>query len=167
MLGSNDAPRMHPNAQLLTDFYSAFERKDGVAMAECYAKEARFSDPVFPELDAREARAMWRMFCERPGSDLAVTFDGVEADDHKGRAHWIARYTFPLTGRSVVNDIEASFDLADGKITRHRDSFDLWKWTRMALGVTGTLLGWSPIVQNKVRRQARSQLDRFMRDKNL
>jgi ketosteroid isomerase-like protein len=158
---------VHPNAQLITDFYSAFQRKDGAAMAACYAPNARFSDPVFPALDARQAGAMWRMFCERPDSDLRVEFDGVEADDERGRAHWVARYTFPPTGRSVVNSIDAELELANGKIVRHQDRFDFWKWARMALGPVGVALGWSPLVRNKVRRQARSQLERFMRENSI
>ena len=49
----------------------------------------------------------------------------------------------------------AAFRFEDGLIIDHRDSFDFWKWTRMALGVPGTLLGWSPIVQGKVRKQSK------------
>jgi hypothetical protein len=153
---------MHANAKLISDFYTAFTRKDGVAMGACYADSARFSDPVFPDLDASQVRAMWRMFCETPGSDLSVTFSGVEADDASGRAHWDAHYTFGLTKRQVENSIDASFELLDGKIVRHIDRFDFWKWTRMALGTPGVLLGWTPIVQGKVRRQARARLDAFI-----
>ena len=34
----------------------------------------------------------------------------------------------------------------------------------MALGFTGTALGWSPIVRNQVRSTAVRSLDRFVRD---
>ena len=33
-------------------FYAAFDRRDGDAMAACYARGARFSDPAFGELRA-------------------------------------------------------------------------------------------------------------------
>ena len=151
---------MHPNAQLLTDFYSAFASRDHATMARSYSDAVRFSDPVFPDLDAEEVRAMWRMFCTG-GSDIDVSFSGVEADDSTGRAHWEAVYSFPKTGRRVHNKIDASFDFAEGRIVRHSDKFDFYRWTRMALGPVGTLMGWTPMVKNQVRAQARSQLKRF------
>lgn len=151
---------MHPNAQLIDGFYRAFSVKDHAVMAACYADAATFSDPVFPALDADQARAMWRMFCEG-GNEIAVSHRDVTADDRHGRAHWEAIYDFPKTGRRVHNKIDAEFEFSDGLITRHRDSFDLYRWTRMALGPLGTVLGWTPIVQNQVRAQAAAQLRRF------
>ena len=151
---------MHPNAQLINDFYSAFSARDHASMARSYSDEARFSDPVFRDLDADEVRAMWRMFCTGD-SEIDVSFTGVEADDSTGRAHWEAVYSFPKTGRRVHNKIDASFDFADGRIVQHSDKFDFYRWTRMALGPVGTLMGWTPMVQNQVRSQARAQLKRF------
>jgi ketosteroid isomerase-like protein len=151
---------VHPNAQLISGFYSAFAAGDHATMARAYADDATFGDPVFPDLDAGQARAMWRMFCTS-GNDVDVSFGDVHADDTRGSAHWEAIYAFPKTGRRVHNKIDASFDLRDGKIVGHRDEFDLYAWTRMALGPVGTLLGWSPIVRNQVRAQAAAQLARF------
>ena len=47
--------------ELIERFYAAFDRKDGDAMAACYAPDARFSDPAFGELRGAEPGAMWRM----------------------------------------------------------------------------------------------------------
>ena len=66
-----------------------------------------------------------------------------------------------LTGNTVVNDIQARFVLRDGKICEHHDSFDLWKWSRQALGFKGLLLGWTPLVSNAVRAQALKGLRAF------
>ena len=156
------APRMHPNAQLLDSFYRAFARLDADAMVACYAEDVHFSDPVCPDLRGPAAGAMWRMLCGR-AADLQIVHDGVEADDASGRAHWVARYTFSSTGRPVVNDIQATFQFRGGRIVRHQDQFDLWKWTRQALGPTGVFLGWTPAVQNKVRGQAAAGLEKFMK----
>jgi ketosteroid isomerase-like protein len=41
---------MPGEVELIERFYAAFGRKDGDAMAACYAPDARFSDPVFGEL---------------------------------------------------------------------------------------------------------------------
>lgn len=152
---------MHPHAQLVTTFYEAFQRRDGAAMGACYHADVTFSDPVFPDLHGDRARAMWAMLCGR-ATDLGIVFDGVDADDQAGRAHWVATYTWSGTGRKVVNDIEASFTFRDGRIHTHQDRFDLWKWTRMALGPTGLFLGWTPMVQGKVRATAAKGLDAYL-----
>lgn len=151
---------MHPNAHLIDGFYRAFAVNDHVAMARSYSDAATFSDPVFPALDAAQLRAMWRMFCESD-NEIAVAHYDVDADDRRGTARWEAIYEFPPTGRRVHNKIDASFEFSDGLITRHRDAFDLYRWTRMALGPLGTVVGWSPIVQNRVRGQAAARLKRF------
>ena len=151
---------MHPNEELITRFYSAFRAGDHATMEAGYTDDATFSDPVFPTLSAEEVRAMWRMFCTG-NNDITVTFSDVQADDRSGSARWEAVYKFPKTGREVHNKISASFLFRDGKIVRHRDDFNFYAWTRMALGPVGTLLGWSPIVQGKVRQQAAAQLRRF------
>jgi hypothetical protein len=151
---------MHPNAELIARFYSAFKARDHESMARCYSDSARFSDPVFPELDADRVRAMWRMFCVSE-NEIAVTFGDVEGDDERGSASWEASYTFPKTRRHVDNKIAASFEFESGLIVRHVDSFDFYRWTRMALGTAGLLLGWTPGVQNRVRAQAAARLARF------
>lgn len=151
----------HPNAKLIDDFYAAFVRKDGAAMAALYHPDARFSDPVFPDLSGAEAGAMWRMFTQ-PGGDLRVEYRDVKGDDSGGSAHWDAYYTFQATGKKVVNSIDAAFEIKDGKIYRHRDTFDFWKWSRQALGAPGVLLGWTPIVRGGVRKLAGKALRTFI-----
>lgn len=151
---------MHPNAKLIEQFYQAFQRLDADAMCACYAEDVHFSDPVFPELRGVEARNMWRMLTSR-AQDFSLVFDSVEANDSEGSAHWVASYSFSQTGRFVVNDIHAKFTFKDGKIIRHRDHFDLWKWSRQAMGWKGYLLGRLPLVQSKIRQQAAKNLRKF------
>ncbi|MET3115853.1 ketosteroid isomerase-like protein [Undibacterium sp. GrIS 1.8] len=151
---------MHPNAQLITQFYTAFQRLDAEAMAACYAADVIFSDPVFPSLQGAEAADMWRMLTSK-AQNFSVVFDGISADDQRGQAHWVATYTFSQTGNTVINDIHASFALRDGKIVQHTDQFDLWKWSRQALGLKGWLLGWTPLVKNAVQAQAAKGLAIF------
>ncbi|HEY4072647.1 MAG TPA: nuclear transport factor 2 family protein [Herbaspirillum sp.] len=151
---------MHPNAQLIEVFYTAMQARDAETMAACYAPGVHFSDPVFTSLDGDQAADMWRMLLSR-AKDFDVRFDSIAADDRSGVAHWVARYTFSATGRSVVNDIHAYFDFADGKIVRHADRFELWRWARQALGAKGLLLGWAPPVQQAIRKQAAAGLAAF------
>lgn len=150
----------HANVELIHTFYQAFQRLDAEAMAACYSTDVCFSDPVFVCLQGREAGDMWRMLCTR-AADFSLTYDGVEADDQRGSAQWVARYTFSQTGRTVVNVIRAEFVFGNGCIIEHRDHFDLWRWSRQALGLKGWLLGWLPAVQGAIRAQARRGLAGF------
>ena len=146
---------------LLTTFYQAFQNLDAATMAACYHPKAQFNDPVFQDLQGEEIGQMWAMLIERSKGQLDIQFSNITADDQKGAAVWEAKYSFSATKRPVHNVIHASFEFQDGKIIRHTDQFDLWKWTRMALGPVGYLLGWSSLLQNKVRAQAKQGLNRY------
>ena len=152
---------MNTNEKIIQDFYTAFQARDGERMASFYHQDALFSDPAFGSLNGREVGAMWRMLCRR-GKDLQVTFDRVWADGERGSAHWEARYSFSSTGRKVHNVIDASFLFLDGKILEHHDRFNLWRWSAQALGPTGLLLGWTPLVRGRIRKQARDGLTAFL-----
>ena len=150
----------HPNDELIERFYGAFAKLDGATMADCYATDARFSDPVFTNLRGTEPGAMWKMLTGR-AKDLRIQLVDHQADDERGRAHWLADYTFS-TGRKVHNDVRAQFRFADGLIAEHTDSFSFYAWARQALGPVGLMLGWSPVVRGKVQREARAGLDTFL-----
>jgi ketosteroid isomerase-like protein len=150
----------HPNAALIERFYASFARKDAEGMAACYHQDIIFRDPVFGELRGDRARDMWRMLAAR-AKNLTIETSGIEADERAGKARWIATYTFGKTGRRVRNVIDARFEFSDGKIARHEDTFPLWAWSRMALGPVGTLLGWTPMVQAKIRKDALKGLDAY------
>ncbi|WP_297832343.1 nuclear transport factor 2 family protein [Pseudomonas sp.] len=148
------------NRAVITEFYQAFNRLDAEAMSACYTEDVVFSDPVFGVLKGRQAGDMWRMLTLR-AKDFSLTFDSVRADERTGAAHWVAKYLFSQTGNTVVNDIQARFVFRDGKICEHHDQFDLWRWSRQALGAKGVLLGWTPLVQNAIRAQAQNGLKTF------
>jgi ketosteroid isomerase-like protein len=156
---------VHPNDSLIERFYGAFGARDGDTMAACYRPDARFHDPVFEDLSGDEAGDMWRMLTGR-ANDLRIELLEHEAGDDTGSAHWRAHYTFVQTGRPVVNDIRASFRFDDGRIAEHVDDFSFHRWARQALGPTGLLLGWTPIVRTSVRRRARAGLDEFRAGKS-
>lgn len=152
---------MHPHEELIESFYTSFQKLDAEAMIRCYHADIRFSDPVFPVLSAAEVGAMWKMLCSQ-AKNFDLTFDSVEANDHVGKAHWEARYDFSATGRRVHNKIDAQFEFQDGKIIKHTDSFNFWKWSSMALGTVGFLMGWTPLLRKKVQRQAHQRLTKYM-----
>jgi len=63
--------------------------------------------------------------------------------------------------------IEATFQFEAGKIRSHVDQFSLYRWCSQALGLKGVMLGWSPLVQNAVRKQAARGLEQFISRNNL
>ena len=148
---------MSPNDEVIVRFYRAFAAGDADTMAGCYHENVHFHDPVFQDLDGPDVTKMWRTLLER-SDDLEITLGEHQADSDSGSAHWSAVYTFSQTGRVVHNEIDATFRFEDGLIIDHVDRFDLWKWSRMALGAPGLLLGWSPIVQGKIRKQSAALL---------
>lgn len=153
---------MHPNQQLLTSFYEAFQRKDYATMQACYADKAVFNDAVFRNLDATHTRTMWEMLVRR-GKDLELTFSDIEANDTAGSATWTATYTFSQTKRRVVNHVKASFAFENGKITSHTDHFNFYDWSKQALGLPGLLLGWTGFLQKKVQQTALKNLTDYMK----
>lgn len=148
--------------ELVDRFYTAFSNADGDAMAACYGDDITFEDPAFGELHGDDARDMWKMLCGR-AKDLTLTYNVLESSDTAAKVNWIANYTFS-TGRPVRNDIIATMRINDGLIVDHRDVFDIWKWSRQAIGLPGLLLGWAPPFQRKIRSTALDGLRKYQAD---
>lgn len=144
-------------------FYAAFARLDAATMEACYASDARFDDEAFSLVGRERIGGMWRMLCEATKAKGLAHWK-LDASAFTDRsAHWEAHYKFSATGRLVHNIIDAEFEFGpDGLITRHRDRFDFWRWSRQALGPAGWLLGWTPLLRAKVRKTAAGNLDRFL-----
>lgn len=149
------------NEKLIRTFYESFAQNNADAMISCYHDEIEFSDPAFGLLKGADAKNMWRMLVERAKGDIEIEFSNISANEKTGSADWTARYLFSKTGRKVFNEIHAEFEFKDGKIIRHADTFDIWKWSKQALGLPGFLVGWSSFMQNKIRRTAKDSLREY------
>ena len=146
------------NKELIEQFYTSFAKGDANGMVVCYADDVVFEDPAFGTLHGERAKNMWRMLVN---PNMTLMFNNVWAEGDKGGAHWEATYIFSKTGNQVVNKIDAQFKFKDGKIIHHKDHFNFWKWSRQALGISGLLLGWTPLLKNKVQQTALAKLDSF------
>ena len=144
-------------------FYKAFQENDAEGMASCYHKDIVFEDPAFGVLIGQKAGNMWRMLCEnlKEDSESNVLASNIEANETTGKAHWEAHYTFGKTKRKVHNSIDAKFEFKDGLIINHTDSFDLYKWSKQALGFTGVMIGWTSFFKKKLNAQTNSLLSKF------
>lgn len=150
-----------PGPLIIEKFYDAFARKDYAEMQTFYRDDSTFSDPVFTHLASAEVKAMWQMLLTA-GRDLSVTYRDVQQDGSIQRCEWHAHYTFSRTGKRVHNIIRTEMEIREGKIFRHQDDFDFWRWSRQALGITGLLMGWTPGLKAKVRQTANQSLRSFM-----
>ena len=151
------------SAQTIRRFYDAFAQLDGATMQACYAPDAAFEDEVFRLTGRHQVGGMWRMLCDATQAKGRDVWR-LEASNITDRsAHWEAHYRFSATGRMVHNIIDAEIDCGpDGLIRRHRDRFDFWRWSRQALGTPGLLLGWTPMLRNKVRATAAQNLAAYL-----
>ncbi|MFN8259251.1 MAG: nuclear transport factor 2 family protein [Bacteroidales bacterium] len=158
------------NIEIIRKFYDSFINGNAEAMVDCYDQNIIFSDPAFGELKGEDAKNMWRMLIGRSNGNLKISYDNVVANDKKGSANWTAEYVFSQTGRKVINKIAASFEFENGKIIKHSDHFNLWKWSRQALGLKGLLLGWSLFMKSKIQQQTNHLLNSYTKkttaDKN-
>jgi len=148
------------NEQLVHAFYEAFAKKDWPTIAAAYHEEIHFTDPVF-DLHGPRAAGMWRMLLQG-GGDMTVVHSDVrgQRDDRQralgGDVHVLA------DGSQSGQSHRARFEFRDGKIVRHVDDFSFWKWSSQALGPTGILLGWTPLVRAKIRKTANARLEKFL-----
>ena len=148
---------------LIHTFYTAFAAGDADAMVACYHEEIIFEDPAFGVLEGERAGAMWRLLLSRRTDATEITFGEITVNGNHGQVDWTAKYVYGPKKRKVVNHIQAKFQFKDGKIYRHTDSFNLWNWTKQALGPVGLLLGWTPFIKRKIRSMVLQKLDAFMK----
>lgn len=157
---------MQSNADVVSRFYSAFQKLDYETMNSCYSDDIVFSDPAFGLLKGDEVKAMWEMLCKR-AKGFSLEFSNIQLlDEEYATCNWVATYTFAQTGRKVVNNIKAYMRLKDGKITEHSDAFKISKWSAQALGWKGSLFGWMGWMQRKIQKNARKGLMAFIEKKN-
>lgn len=156
---------MNTHTALIEKFYTAFQKLDAAGMNSCYNDDIVFFDPVFGLLKGEEAKSMWEMLCKN-AKDFTLTYGNiVTLDEEYSTCDWVATYTFSKTGNKVVNKIKANMRFADDKIIEHSDAFSIHKWSKQAFGTLGVLIGWNSFFQNKIKRQAKQNLLKYMQAK--
>lgn len=156
---------MNQHQQVIEEFYAGFAEGNAKTMASCYHKDIVFQDPAFGKLEGQDVLDMWEMLLEKSKGNIKIEFSDVRADELSGSAKWVAAYLFRKTNRNVVNVIQASFVFKDGLIIKHTDEFDIWKWSKQALGLLGYLLGWSAFMQQKIQKNALQSLRSYQKKK--
>jgi ketosteroid isomerase-like protein len=155
------------NTELITTFYESFAKGDAEGMVACYHDCIQFQDPAFGELKNEDAKNMWRILIGRSNGEIKLSYSNVQANENTGSANWRAEYTFSATGRKVINIVSAEFEFKDDKIIKHTDSFNIYKWSKQALGMKGYLLGWTSFMQHKIQQQSNSLLKKYTAAKTV
>jgi ketosteroid isomerase-like protein len=151
---------MYANIDLLERFYTAVQRSDIAAVRTCYSPNVLYSDPVFGELRGDRAVIRWQMIFSRE-APLQMSFSDLAADHTTGSGRWEARITSTRTGREVRMVIDSRFRFAGGRILEHRDTFSVYRWSKMALGPAVRLAGWTTPLRSMLQRETAAMLDRF------
>jgi len=150
------------NKELIEKFYTSFSNGNANGMTECYHKNIQFQDPVFGKLKGVEAVKMWEMLLSKKSSTTKISFSGIETSENKGSVNWVANYVYGKEKRKVTNKVSANFKFKDGKIIEHIDTFNVWLWSKQALGTIGFLLGWTPFMKHKIQKTTKKQLEDFI-----
>lgn len=161
----SNSEKAENNKKMISEFYTAFKNHDSAKMASLYHDEVEFEDPAFGKLKGERAKSMWKMLVEKGGEGLKVNFSNIKANDNFATAEWVADYMFSQTKNQVHNEIKASFEFKDGKIYKHKDSFDSWKWASMAFGFLGSVIGGTPFFKSKLTEEANKELTKYMSSK--
>jgi ketosteroid isomerase-like protein len=147
---------------IIEQFYDAFQNLDAEKMISLYHPEIVFEDPAFGKLKGKRAENMWRMLCcSQKGKDFRISYNISHYDHKNAKANWEAFYTFSKTGRKVHNKISASFVMKEGLIIKHLEDFNLYSWSKQALGLKGFLLGNTSFFKNQLNQQTNKLLDDF------
>ncbi len=153
--------KMNKYEATIEKLYMSFREFDPDGMASCYHADVEFEDPAFGLLQGQDVMHMWRMLISRAKPDLVIAFNNIEVTDNRGKADWEAIYPFSMTKRMVHNKIHANFIFEGNKIIKHVDTFNLYRWSSMAFGWKGRLLGWTPFFKKKIRETAKTSLERW------
>lgn len=154
--------QVEKNKQVIENFYNALNEGNIQEMMKQYHSDVIFEDPGFGKLDYYQVVKMWEMLISKRSQSFKLIYKNVEAHENVGSVNWIVTYHYSATQRKVVNNIMAQFKFCDGKIIEHKDSFNLWKWTRQALGISGYLLGWTAFMRKKLNQGTKEVLEDYI-----
>lgn len=125
--------------QTAESFYKGLQGKNFKEIQAVLDPKVHFRDPAFPNLKGRDAEAMWHLITEN--KPLKLTYKIYKVDGDTVYGGWVADYE--LFGNKIHNVIRSKLTIKNGKITHHRDVFDLDLWAEQALpGFINTPLNW-------------------------
>ena len=117
---------------------------------------------MFGELNGDSVKKMWEMLLSNKDAQFKLTFSDIHEKNNFVYAKWQASYYYGPHKRFVVNSVNAKFKFSENKIILHEDQFNLWKWSKQAIGLPGVILGWSNFFKSKLQTEANKKLNKFI-----
>jgi limonene-1,2-epoxide hydrolase len=134
-------------SRVVNDFYGALGKRDFKTMAQSYAPNVKFHDPLFGTLHGTKATMdMWKTSLSGIDPKTFKAEHTVQPNPTRNpdgsynvKVHWDAHYDVGLLRKHhVENHADSTFVVKDGKITSQRDDWSLNDWTKQAFpGVGG------------------------------
>ncbi len=128
--------------QVATRFYTAFAARDSATMAQLYAPNVKFRDPLFGNLKGPQVMEMWNTITPAANSKTFKIEPKVQPNPTQRpdgswdvQVHWDAHYD--LGSRHIDNHADTTMTIKDGKIVKQNDAWDLDAWTKQALPFGG------------------------------
>ncbi|MFT5511646.1 MAG: limonene-1,2-epoxide hydrolase [Bacteroidia bacterium] len=150
------------DSETIYHFYECMQDRNVEGMLSCYHPKIKFTDPVFGELEGDRVFNMWRMLMGRIDPNAKIEINNVYALNNRATCKWTADYAFGKRKRQIHNKIKSDFKFKDNRIVEQFDYFNLWEWTKQALGITGHLFGWSLSMQKMIIKQNKEYLNYYM-----
>ena len=148
--------------ELLQKFYNSFSEGNAKGMIDCYHENITFHDPAFGTLRGKRAKAMWELLLSKKDNNASLCYKILEVNDKHAKVNWTAHYKYGPKKRKVVNNVTANFEFKEAKILKHTDDFNLWTWSKQALGTSGYLLGWSSYMRDQIQQKTGNLLNSYI-----
>jgi limonene-1,2-epoxide hydrolase len=143
-------------------FYNCFQERDVEGMISCYHPKIVFIDPAFGTLEGERVFNMWRMLISRLDDHSKIEITSVYALNRKASCNWTADYLFGKSKRQIHNEIESHFRFEGNRIIEQRDVFDIWEWSKQAIGIMGYAFGWTYTMNKMIIKQSNQYLDYYI-----
>lgn len=157
---------MNANEELLHIFFRSLKSKNFIQLADCYAKNATFTNPVYISLNKTLTVAMFNMYI-RNAENLRLDFKNITADHHSGSAEWLITYTTAKKNKVVIKYLKSHFTFKNEKIVKQVDDFNFYNYIRQIKGATGFMFGWARLYKTSVQNSAMKELIRFKDNDNF
>lgn len=150
------------DSETVYHLYECLQERNVEGMLSCYHPKVKFSDPVFGDLEGERVFYMWRMLMSRIDPDSKIEITSVYALNSRATCKWTADYVFGKSKRKIHNEIKSDFKFKDNRIIEQTDFFNLWKWTKQAIGLGGHLFGWTYSMHKMIVKQNKEYLDYYI-----
>lgn len=151
-----------PSYRVAHSYFDHLQDRNAAGAVELCHPDLHYFDPILGDLHGREALARWPIFFAQPHEPSLHFFD-ITAKDDTVHVRYFLHYTDAETGRKIDHGISAELTIRDNRITHHKDTFDIWRFATMKLGMRGRLLGFLPSTADALRKKARAELDAYLR----